>query len=181
MHIGKYYQKRLLVSLLSVMAIISVISVSIYVIARARSNAQHQIVNVGDLRITHIGGSENITIDNIIPMIDAIAKDQTNNIYSFSIRNTGEYVYRFQIILTDNHYIPAEFIRYTLNQSSPRRLADGAIFEGQINPGKTQNFKLQIWVGSGNQNDATIGLPNEIIGSELNLKINIEAKERIEI
>jgi len=189
MHIRNYYRKRLLVSVLSIAALLVVVSASAYAIFVTRiSNTEDQVINVGNLQITYQEGSQIIDIQNVRPMIDSVGREQTNNIYNFSIENTGNLAYHYHINLIDNpnfatNILPHQFIRFSLNGGETRVLSDynnANIFEGVLNPGATQEFTLQIWVGSGNQTDATLGLPNEILGSEIHLKIDIYGRAGFE-
>ena len=182
MHIRNYYRKRMVISVLSVIALVAVVATSAYAIFVTRiSNTDDQVITIGDLQITHIEGNQIIDINDIRPMTDSVARAQTNNIYSFSIENTGNLAYHYNISLKNNpnfatNLLPHQFIRFSLNDGETRVLSnynDAVIFEGILNPGQTHEFTLRIWVGSGNQTDATIGLPNEALGAEIHLKIDI--------
>ena len=184
MFIKKYLKKRMLISMISVIMIVVTIFFTSYALFMdITTNTTDQTIAVGDLQITFLNGNK-IDIENITPMNDANGMAQTNNIYVFTINNIGNLAYHYMVSLLDTpnitaNLLPHEFIRFSLDGGAPRVLSDyidGIIYEGVLNPANNRTFTLQIWVGGRDQTNPILGMPNEALGSEVHLNINVDGR-----
>ncbi len=179
MYMNKLIKKQLILILFTVVLVGTlVVTTSFAVFEDTKSNAQDQKMAVGDLDITFTGGSA-INITNLSPMTDATAKNQTNNLYTFSIANTGTVPYKFTVKLENNpsytsNLLPHKYIRYSLNNAAVKFVSDnsGVIEIGTIEAGTTNNYSLRLWVADAE----TYKLPDSTLGQEIHLKINVDGK-----
>ena len=189
MYLKRYLQKRLIVAVITVIMISLVMMVSSYALfMNVRSNTKDQVLSVGNLQITFLGGSA-INLNNIEPMSDTNALDNPSNVYTFSIENTGSIAYCYSIAIENNQdyllggpsynasakLLNHDYIRYSINGDAPATLGEannGIITNDTLNPSKTKLFNVRLWVA-----DATeYQLPNEALGSEVHLNINVDGK-----
>ncbi len=179
MYMNKLIKKQLILILFTVVLVGTlVVTTSFAVFEDTKSNAQDQKMAVGDLNITFTGGSA-INITNLSPMTDTVAKSQTNNLYTFSIANTGTVPYKFTIKLENNpsytsNLLPHKYIRYSLDSATAKFVSDdsGVIEIGTIEAGTTNNYSLRLWVADAE----TYKLPDSTLGQEIHLKINVDGK-----
>ena len=179
MYMNKLIKKQLVLILFTVVLVGTlVVTTSFAVFEDTKSNAQDQKMAVGDLDITFTGGSA-INITNLSPMTDTVAKSQTNNLYTFSIANTGTVPYKFTVKLENNpsytsNLLPHKYIRYSLNNGTTKFVSDdnGVIAEGTIGAGTTNNYSLRLWVADAE----TYKLPDSSLGQEIHLQINVDGK-----
>ena len=179
MYMNKLIKKQLILILFTVVLVGTlVVTTSFAVFEDTKSNAQDQKMAVGDLDITFTGGSA-INITNLSPMTDTVAKSQTNNLYTFSIANTGTVPYKFTVKLENNpsytsNLLPHKYIRYSLNNAAVKFVSDnsGVIEIGTIEAGTTNNYSLRLWVADAE----TYKLPDSSLGQEIHLKINVDGK-----
>ena len=179
MYMNKLIKKQLILILFTVVLVGTlVVTTSFAVFEDTKSNAQDQKMAVGDLNITFTGGSA-INITNLSPMTDTAAKSQTNNLYTFSIANTGTVPYKFTVKLENNpsytsNLLPHKYIRYSLNNAAVKFVSDnsGLLVEGMIEAGVTNNYSLRLWVADAE----TYKLPDSTLGQEIHLKINVDGK-----
>ena len=179
MYMNKLIKKQLILILFTVVLVGTlVVTTSFAVFEDTKSNAQDQKIAVGDLNITFTGGSA-INITNLSPMTDTVAKSQTNNLYTFSIANTGTVPYKFTVKLENNpsytsNLLPHKYIRYSLNNGTTKFVSDnsGVIEIGTIEAGTTNNYSLRLWVADAE----TYKLPDSSLGQEIHLQINVDGK-----
>ena len=179
MYMNKLIKKQLILILFTVVLVGTlVVTTSFAVFEDTKSNVQDQKMAVGDLDITFTGGSA-INITNLSPMTDTVAKSQTNNLYTFSIANTGTVPYKFTVKLENNpsytsNLLPHKYIRYSLNNAAVKFVSDdsGLLVEGMIEAGVTNNYSLRLWVADAE----TYKLPDSTLGQEIHLKINVDGK-----
>ncbi|MDD2504973.1 MAG: hypothetical protein PHF21_01720 [Bacilli bacterium] len=181
MYIKNQLKKRFIISVVTVIAlVITIISSSYALFMDIKTDVNAQILSVGDLQVTFTGGS-NININGIEPMSDSVAYSKTNNIYTFTIQNTGTVPYAYDISLENNPDYQSSpllnhaFIRLDFNYTGARTLsqiADSKIFQGNLPAGQAKQFDLRLWVGDAD----TYNLPNEALGSEIHLNIIVDGK-----
>jgi len=189
MYIRRMLKKRLFISIASVVILLLVFVGSTYALFfSVQSNEEDQHLSVGDLNVVFNGGSA-INIPNISPMPDANAISRNDNIYTFTIHNTGNLAWHYSISLRDNpaflpggtsfsasrNLLPHQFIKYSFDNGSSSILGNapnGLIFEGIINPGDTRTFTVRLWVGEAQ----TYNLPNSALGSEIHLNIIVTGR-----
>ena len=184
MYIKKYLHNRLLFSIISVVLIaLGIIGSSYALFMDVNTDVDAQVLTVGDLQIT-FSSDPSISIVDLDPMTDEDAYEQTDNIYTFTIQNSGNVPYTYTISLIDNDEYPSEtllnpsFIRFDFNNVGVRTLADiedREIFKGNLDVEQTKLFTLRIWFGAPDLED----IPNEALGSEVRLKIVVDGKAGI--
>ena len=186
MYIKRYLKKRFMISTISVIAILLVISVSSYALFMdVRRNVVDQVLAVGDLQITFLDNITPMININTNPMTDEEARGRDDNVYIFTIENIGNLAYHYSVSLNRvlGNTFPPQFIRYSINNLETEVLSkatDGIIFEGVLDPGSLHRFELRIWVGSGNQSNPVLGLPNEILGSAAVLDLEVYGRAGFE-
>src|SRR5574344_1622791 len=188
MYIKRLVKKQLRITIIIVVLVALLVVGSSYALFETTvSNPTDQTLSVGDLSITFNGGSA-INISSLDPYTDAVALTKSDNIYTFSVQNTGTVAYTYTIKLEDNPaYLSGgasysasmtllnhNYIRYSLDSSAAASLGsvNNLIYSGTINPGKTKSFSLRLWVAD----PTTYNLPNEALGSEIHLNINVDGK-----
>src|SRR5574344_558255 len=188
MYIKRLVKKQLRITIITVVLVALLVVGSSYALFETTvSNPTDQTLSVGDLSITFNGGSA-INISSLDPYTDAVALTKSDNIYTFSVQNTGTVAYTYTIKLEDNPaYLSGgasysasmtllnhNYIRYSLDSSAAASLGsvNNLIYSGTINPGKTKSFSLRLWVAD----PTTYNLPNEALGSEIHLNINVDGK-----
>ena len=105
MYINKLIKKQVMLILATVVLVGTLaVTTSFAVFEETKSNATDQKMTIGDLDVTYTGGAA-ISITDINPMTDGTALSKTDNIYTFTIENTGTVPYNFKVyILTMNFY-----------------------------------------------------------------------------
>jgi hypothetical protein len=181
-------KKQVLMSVASFVFIAIIVVGSSYALFDlTSSNPTDQNLATGDLNIAYTGSST-ISITSIEPMTDAVAATQSDNIYTFTVSNTGTVAYKYTISLIDNpDYLSGgasysasmtllnhNYIRYNLGGSNLTlgEQPNNIIYTGTINPGKSKTFTLRVWVADAD----TYNLPNEALGSEVHLSIKVDGK-----
>ena len=156
------------------------VTTSFAVFEETKSNATDQKMTIGDLDVTYTGGAA-ISITDINPMTDSTALSKTDNIYTFTIKNTGTVPYNFKVKVINNpsytnNLLPHQYIRYSLNNGTASTLgsgqADYELTSGVIEAGATNTYNLRLWVADA----STYRLPNSALGQEIHLKISVEGK-----
>ncbi len=181
MYINKLIKKQVMLILATVVLVGTLaVTTSFAVFEETKSNATDQKMTIGDLDVTYTGGSV-ISITDINPMTDSTALSKTNNIYTFTIKNTGTVPYNFKVKVINNpsytsNLLPHQYIRYSLNNGTASTLgsgqADYELTSGVIEAGATNTYKLRLWVADA----GTYKLPNSALGQEIHLKISVEGK-----
>ena len=89
MYINKLIKKQVMLILATVVLVGTLaVTTSFAVFEETKSNATDQKMTIGNLDVTYTGGAA-ISITDINPMTDSTALSKTNNIYTFTIKNTG--------------------------------------------------------------------------------------------
>ena len=181
MYINKLIKKQVMLILATVVLVGTLaVTTSFAVFEETKSNATDQKMTIGNLDVTYTGGSA-ISITDINPMTDSTALSKTNNIYTFTIKNTGNVPYNFKVKVVNNpsytsNLLPHQYIRYSLNGGSASVLgsgqADYELTSGVIEAGATNTYNLRLWVADA----STYNLPNSVLGQEIHLKISVEGK-----
>ena len=181
MYINKLIKKQVMLILATVVLVGTLaVTTSFAVFEETKSNATDQKMTIGNLDVTYTGGSA-ISITDINPMTDSTALSKTNNIYTFTIKNTGNVPYNFKVKVINNpsytsNLLPHQYIRYSLNGGSASVLgsgqADYELTSGVIEAGATNTYNLRLWVADA----STYRLPNSALGQEIHLKISVEGK-----
>ena len=181
MYINKLIKKQVMLILATVVLVGTLaVTTSFAVFEETKSNATDQKMTIGNLDVTYTGGSA-ISITDINPMTDSTALTKTNNIYTFTIKNTGTVPYNFKVKVINNpsytnNLLPLQYIRYSLNNGTASTLgsgqADYELTSGVIEAGATNTYNLRLWVADA----STYSLPNSALGQEIHLKISVEGK-----
>lgn len=181
MYINKLIKKQVMLILATVVLVGTLaVTTSFAVFEETKSNATDQKMTIGNLDVTYTGGSA-ISITDINPMTDSTALSKTNNIYTFTIKNTGTVPYNFKVKVVNNpsytsNLLPHQYIRYSLNNGTASTLgsgqADYELTSGVIEAGATNTYNLRLWVADA----STYSLPNSALGQEIHLKISVEGK-----
>ncbi len=181
MYINKLIKKQVMLILATVVLVGTLaVTTSFAVFEETKSNVTDQKMTIGNLDVTYIGGSA-ISITDINPMTDSTALSQTNNIYTFTIKNTGTVPYNFKVKVINNpsyasNLLPHQYIRYSLNNGTASTLGSGQgdyeLTSGVIEAGATNTYNLRLWVADA----STYRLPNSALGQEIHLKISVEGK-----
>ena len=181
MYINKLIKKQVMLILATVVLVGTLaVTTSFAVFEETKSNATDQKMTIGNLDVTYTGGSA-ISITDINPMTDSTALSKTNNIYTFTIKNTGTVPYNFKVKVINNpsytsNLLPHQYIRYSLNNGTASTLgsgqADYELTSGVIEAGATNTYNLRLWVADA----STYRLPNSALGQEIHLKISVEGK-----
>lgn len=184
MYLKKQLKKRFFVSIVTVMILVMTIIGSSYALFMdVKTDVNAQVLTVGDLQVTFTGGSS-ININGIEPMTDATAYAEANNVYTFTIQNTGTVPYTYKIHLKDNpdyggvNLLSHSYIRHDFNNTGAKVLSslpDGEVFEGNLSAGQSKLFNIRLWVADAN----TYNLPNSALGSQIHLNIIVDGKAGI--
>ena len=181
MYINKLIKKQVMLILATVVLVGTLaVTTSFAVFEETKSNATDQKMTIGNLDVTYTGGAA-ISITDINPMTDSTALSKTNNIYTFTIKNTGNVPYNFKVKVINNpsytsNLLPHQYIRYSLNNGTASTLGSGQgdyeLTSGVIEAGATNTYNLRLWVADA----STYRLPNSALGQEIHLKIFVEGK-----
>ena len=181
MYINKLIKKQVMLILATVVLVGTLaVTTSFAVFEETKSNATDQKMTIGNLDVTYTGGAA-ISITDINPMTDSTALSNADNIYTFTIENTGTVPYNFKVKVINNpsytsNLLPHQYIRYSLNNGTASTLgsgqADYELTSGVIEAGATNTYNLRLWVADA----STYNLPNSVLGQEIHLKISVEGK-----
>ena len=181
MYINKLIKKQVMLILATVVLVGTLaVTTSFAVFEETKSNATDQKMTIGNLDVTYTGGAA-ISITDINPMTDSTALSKTDNIYTFTIENTGTVPYNFKVKVINNpsytsNLLPHQYIRYSLNNGTASTLGSGQgdyeLTSGVIEAGATNTYNLRLWVADA----STYRLPNSVLGQEIHLKISVEGK-----
>lgn len=189
MYINRLIKKQLLLSIATFLIIGLIIGGSSYALFETTTeNTDDQTIAVGNLNVTYANGSI-ISIESIEPTSDTAAQAKTDNIYNFTINNTGSTSYSYTIKIIDNsNYLAGgslydssrkllshSYIRYNLDGGANFTLGDkegGLIYSGVIPSGTSRTFNLRLWIADAEE----YNIPNEALGSEVHLSILIDGK-----
>ena len=150
------------------------------------NSAQDNVYTSGDLVVVFNDktGEKANTINNasLVPMNNETALKQTNNIYSFTITNTGTLPMKYDVKLNDipeysnSNLLDHKYIKYQLcinntdNCTIVRNLStvdDGILYQSNIKSGGQTIYYLRIWLTDEN-------IPNDIQEKEVHLEVNVE-------
>ena len=150
------------------------------------NSAQDNVYTSGDLVVVFNDktGEKANTINNasLVPMDNETALKQTNNIYSFTITNTGTLPMKYDVKLNDipeysnSNLLDHKYIKYQLcinntdNCTIVRNLStvdDGVLYQSNIKSGGQTIYYLRIWLTDEN-------IPNDIQEKEVHLEVNVE-------
>lgn len=181
MYIKNQLRKRFIISAITVIIMVITILCSSYALFMdIKTDVNDQVLTVGDLQITFLGGSS-INVNDIDPMSDEEAEELTNNEYTFTIQNGGSVPYSYTIYVQDNPaysevtLLNHAYIRVNFNNTGARTLSDltgGEVFQGNLAAGQSKAFVLKVWVADPDLYD----LPNEALGSEIHLNIVVDGR-----
>lgn len=178
--------RQLTITVTTVFLLVMVIMGSSYALFMdVDTSVQDNVYTSGDLVMvfTDQTGENSNTINNstLIPMNNELALKQTNNIYSFTITNTGTLPMKYDILLSDieelknNNLLSHEYIKYQLciknmdNCTIIRNLStvdDGVIYQSNLSAGEQAIYYLRVWVTDEN-------IPNDAQEKEIHLEVNI--------
>ena len=154
MYINKLIKKQVILILVTIVLVGTLaVTTSFAVFEETKSNSTDQKMTIGDLDVNYTGGSA-ISITDINPMTDSVALARTDNIYTFTIKNTGTVPYNFKIKLTNNsnyasNLLPHQYIRYSFNNAAANILgsgqADYELTSGVIEAGATNTYNLRLF------------------------------------
>ncbi len=150
------------------------------------TTAQQNVYTSGDLVVVFNDktGEDANTISNtsLVPMSNDLALKQTNNIYSFTITNTGTLPMKYDVLLNDipefsaNNLLSHKYIRYQLcinnmsNCTIIRDLstveADNIIYQSNLKAGEQTIYYLRVWITDEN-------IPNNAQEKEMHLEVNV--------
>lgn len=184
MYVKKQLKKRVVVSVVTVIVLaLTIVGTSYGLFLDVKNDIKTQVLSVGDLQVTYTTGTA-ISLDELKPMSDDVALNESNNIYTFGVENTGNVPYSYTVALENNpalldrKLLSHDYIRYDLNNKGPNLLGNqpnNIIYSATLDPGRAELFTLRLWVA-----DATLyELPNEVLGSEIHLNIVIKGKAGI--
>lgn len=151
------------------------------------TSTQDNVYTSGDLVVVFNDktGEKANTINNasLIPMSNEAALKQTDNVYSFTITNTGTLPMKYNVKLNDmpeysnnSNLLKHEFIKYQLcinntnNCTIIRNLSsvdDGILYQSNIKSGEQTIYYLRIWLTDEN-------ITNDIQNKELHLEVNVD-------
>ena len=178
--------RQLTVTVTSVFLLVLVIIGSSYALfMEVDTSEQQNVYTSGDLVMVFndVTGENKNTINNsaLIPMNNELALKQTNNIYSFTITNTGTLPMKYDVLLSDiekyknGNLLNHEYIKYQLciknmdNCTIIRDLStveDGVIYQSNLTAGEQTIYYLRVWITDEN-------IPNDAQEKEVHLEVNI--------
>jgi len=178
--------RQLTITVTTVFLLVIVIMGSSYALFMdVDTSAKENVYTSGDLVMVFndkVGENSN-TINNsaLIPMSNETALKQTNNIYSFTITNTGTLPMKYDVLLSDiaefkeSNLLEHKYINYQLciknmdNCTIIRDLStveDGIIYQSNLSAGEQTIYYLRVWLRDEN-------VPNDIQEKEIHLEVNI--------
>lgn len=184
--VRKVFTRQLIITVVTVFVLAIVIMGSSYALFMdVDTSAQDNVYTSGDLVVVFndkSGESAN-TINNpsLIPMSNESALRQTNNIYTFTITNTGTLPMKYDVLLNDvkeyadSNLLSHEYIKYqlcinnTTNCTIIRKLStveDNIIYQSNLQAGGQTIYYLRVWVSDEN-------IPNDAQDKEVHLEVNV--------
>ena len=139
MYINKLLKKQLSLSAASLFLIVFVILGSSYALFEStQEDTNNQSMNVGDLVVAFnnssdqtLGDPDALNINEMNPMSDEEGLALTNNIYTFTIKNTGTIAYTYTIALADNPAYLSGGASYDANKVVISKTGDTTIAESE--------------------------------------------------
>lgn len=178
--------RQLTITVTTVFLLVIVIMGSSYALFMdVDTSLQENVYTSGDLVMVFNDkeGENSNTINNssLIPMSNEVALTQTNNIYSFTITNTGTMPMKYDVLLNDikefkdSNLLDHKYIKYQLcirnmdNCTIIRDLntvEDNVIYQSNLTAGEQIIYYLRVWLTDEN-------IPNDIQEKEIHLEVNI--------
>lgn len=178
--------RQLTVTVTTVFLLVMVIMGSSYALFMdVDTSLEENIYTSGDLVMVFndATGEHSNTINNasLIPMNNEMALKQTNNIYSFTITNTGTLPMKYDVTLSDieefknSNLLSHDYIKYQLciknmdNCTIIRDLKtveDDIIYQSNLKAGEQIIYYLRVWITDEN-------IPNDAQEKEVHLEVNI--------
>ena len=173
-------KKILIIIIVSILCITLLISTSLAMLISNNSSAKKDIYKTGSLTIVfNDENAQNIILNKAKPITDEYAM-ATIKTYDFTIENEGSTVATYNISLTNeeittvdnisNEYVKSK-IKYQINDRDPQILSEAkgnVLLSGGINPGKTKEFKLRVWL--------SIDADNKVQNSTYKAQVSISGK-----
>ena len=178
--------RQLTVTVTTVFLLVMVIIGSSYALFMdVDTSSNENVYTSGDLVMVFNDetGKNRNTINNtaLIPMSNEIALRQTNNIYSFTVTNTGTLPMKYDVLLSDvqefanSNLLDHKYIKYQLciknmdNCTIIRDLSsveEGVIYQSNLTAGEQIIYYLRVWITNEN-------IPNDAQEKEVHLEVNI--------
>lgn len=199
MHFKNIIKKQFIISIISFSIVSLVVIGTSNAIFKGTVATASQANTTGTLNVAFNNSSGSsmtdanaINISGTNPLTDSDGISATNNTYAFVVANNGNIPYAYRVKLENNSStLSLSYVRYCLYKGTGTPAAstcinpsgsagssyitniasmtNGVIYNGLVNAGASDSFKLKVWV----QDGATYGLPNTAIGQTASLKINI--------
>ena len=192
--LNKMIKKHTVLSVLTVIAVVMLtFGVSYSIFTTSHKNTSDQTIEIGDFDVSLTSTSGQIIVSDLYPTsVDNIGN---NNIYSYTVTNTGDYSVYYTMYLTDytSQFLQTgtnatTYANYSAVTSSDypylmHKFNSGAaaslnsIYDSSSNhfnlgsntlaPGGTASYTIQFWLSDTS--------PNTMIGKIIALNINIDA------
>lgn len=164
MYINKLLKKQLSLSAASLFLIVFVILGSSYALFEStQEDTNNQSMNVGDLVVAFnnssdqtLGDPDALNINEMNPMSDEEGLALTNNIYTFTIKNTGTIAYTYTIALADNPAYLSGGASYDANKVVISKTGDTTIAENERPTWKNIHMNLKGYKGTSGDTTSTI-------------------------
>lgn len=164
MYINKLLKKQLSLSAASLFLIVFVILGSSYALFEStQEDTNNQSMNVGDLVVAFnnsrdqtLGDPDALNINEMNPMSDEEGLALTNNIYTFTIKNTGTIAYTYTIALADNPAYLSGGASYDANKVVISKTGDTTIAESERPTWKNIHMNLKGYKGTSGDTTSTI-------------------------
>ncbi len=164
MYINKLLKKQLSLSAASLFLIVFVILGSSYALFEStQEDTNNQSMNVGDLVIAFNNSSDQtlddpdaLNINEMNPMTDEEGLALTDNIYTFTIKNTGTIAYTYTIALADNPAYLSGGASYDANKVIISKTGDTTIAESERPTWKNIHMNLKGYKGTSGDTTSTI-------------------------
>ena len=180
---NKLIKSNLLLAVLSVFTIILLVSsVSYSLFIKEDKNSINQSISIGDLSAR--ASSSTFTLSGMYPETESSALAKSNNIYTFTLTNDGDYFVNYDVYLTavssssitSSYY---QYIMFKLDNGTTKSLNDVYsssrfnIISGEVlKTNTTENHTIRFWLSD----DA----PNDVIDKQIvfNLVFNATADKK---
>lgn len=186
--IKNIFTRQLVITVTTVFLLVIVIMGTSYALFMdVDTSVQENVFTSGDLVMVFNdkNGENTNTINNasLVPMSNEAALKRTDNIYSFTITNTGSLPLKYDVLLKDveefenENLLDHKYINYQLcirkmdNCTIIRNLdslEDGIVYQSNLNSGEQIIYYLRVWLTDKN-------IPNNIQEKEIHLEVNINA------
>ena len=174
-------KKKISIIVLSVFAIIAVISVTYAFITQTLTGTKEVVVSAGVLDLV-LEEENAITISDALPMYDQVGIIQ-EDVFVFRLvnktSNPTNYILKLSKINADNELSPSD-VKYYLTKEGvgePKLLSslqeDGTVDSGTIAGNDTIDYTLRLWINSAVTDE------NAIAGKTLSYRIDVEAGQEI--